>query len=197
VQLIIPEQSIIGILLSNKHKRKVIRSSAQGGMQHNPYTWLVTVGSFEEAGAQSPVSMFLDETLNEWIEQLDDEQRAEFVDAVFDALEASGAVTFKEMNEQGWNGVKAVIREARSMEPERQKAVLDVVRRLAAVGTGAIWDEAKKSLVRVLERGIPGAPRNQAAGKEGETGKITEEDTAQIEDRSSSQDADPDAGQNS
>lgn len=187
VQLIIPEQSIIGILLSNKHKRKVIRSSAKWGMQHNPYTWLVKVGSFEEADAQSPVSVFLDETLNEWIEQLDDEQRAEFVDAVFDALEASGAETFREMNDQGWNGVNAVIKAARSMEPERQKAVVDVIRRLAAVGTGAIWDEAKKSLVRVLERGIPGAPRNQAGGSA--AGQITDRSAGQITDQSAEQSA--------
>ncbi|MCR5162174.1 MAG: hypothetical protein K6C06_10420, partial [Lachnospiraceae bacterium] len=118
---------------------------------------------------------------------LDDEQRAEFVDAVFDALEASGAETFREMNDQGWNGVNAVIKAARSMEPERQKAVVDVIRRLAAVGTGAIWDEAKKSLVRVLERGIPGAPRNQA----GSIGSAAD----QITDRSAGQSAGQITGQ--
>ena len=189
VQLIIPEQSIIGILLSNKHKRKVIRSSAKGSMQHNPYTWLVAVDSFEEADAQSPMSVFLDETLNEWVEQLDEEQRAAFVDAVFDALEASGAETFREMNDQGWESVNAVLKAARAMEPERQKNVVDVIRRLAAVGTEAIFDEAKKSLVRVLERGIPGAPRNQAGNKDVKTEKITDQSTEHGADRAAEAEA--------
>ena len=38
---IITDSSIVGILLSSKSKRKVIKSSAMGFDQHNPYTWNV------------------------------------------------------------------------------------------------------------------------------------------------------------
>ena len=68
VCLIIPESSLIGILLSNKDEKKIVKSTANGMQQHYPYTWEVLGKNFVEAEGQSQASLFLDETLDRWVE---------------------------------------------------------------------------------------------------------------------------------
>ena len=67
VNLIIPEASIIGILFSNKEEKKIVKSTANGGHQHNPYTWVVKRDSFEEADKQASSSVLLDSTMELWL----------------------------------------------------------------------------------------------------------------------------------
>ena len=68
-----------------------------GAAQHNPYTWCINKWGFVQAEKQSSMSIFLDKTLDEWLSRLTREQKQEFVDTVFDTLEATGARSFSEL----------------------------------------------------------------------------------------------------
>ena len=50
VDLIIPEGSLIGVLLFNKQDKQIVQSDGKGGAgQHNPYSWLVDKVGFLQA----------------------------------------------------------------------------------------------------------------------------------------------------
>ena len=72
---IIPEESLVGIMLSGKVKTKVVRSTGKGISQHGFYRWRVRRDRFEEANRLSPVSAFMDETIKRWMASLRDEQK--------------------------------------------------------------------------------------------------------------------------
>ena len=144
VTLLIPEASVIGILLSNEAKRRIVRSSAVGTGQHNPYTWEVTGNRFLEADSRTAMSLFMDETSHRWIRELDEEQLKRLGDAVFGAMDASGAATLTEMNENKWASYNAIIKTVLQMDPTMQKELWRSARSLAATGGSVLWQEAKK-----------------------------------------------------
>ena len=146
--VVIPESSLIGILLSTKKEKKIIRSSASGLEQHNPYTWQVLGPCFEAADSRSASSLFMDETLHRWLDELDDQQRADFVRAVFDAMESSGALTLHELKAEPVATANAILSAIRNMDPELQRSAFASLRKLAAAGGGTLRDELLSALVR-------------------------------------------------
>jgi len=145
VQLIIPELSLVGVLLNNKEEKKVVKS--RGILQHDPFMWEVTGPAFDEADRQSVPSVIAEQAFSRWLDGLDDETKQKFISAVFGTLEATGAETFTEMNQSRLTYYTAIAKALREMEPEKQQTVADTLGRLMASGWESIWDEAKKALL--------------------------------------------------
>ena len=141
----IPEESIVGIMLSGKAKTKVIKSTGKGISQHGFYRWQVRRDHFQEADRLSPVSVFMDETVKRWMDSLGDEQKESVISAVFDSLEASGAATLTELNSNIWESYNAVLRAAAKIDPDVQGEIFTSLKKLAAAGKDVLWDEAKKA----------------------------------------------------
>lgn len=150
---IIPESSLIGVLLSSKAEAKVIQSEAKGILQHDPYTWCVRGTSFETADSRSAASLFMDETLGNWIDSLNDEQKKAVVSAIFDSMDASGAATITEMNENKWLSYNAIAKAIGSLDKSTADGVTESLKKLFEAGREVFFDGAKKSWEQ-LEKAI-------------------------------------------
>lgn len=142
VQLIMPEGSVICILFSNKEERELIQSTGETGMeQHDPYTWKVLCDHFLPATEQGDNSIFLDETLALWLDNMDDEQRKTFVSSVFDVLEASGAKTLEEINRNKLIYLNDILKAAARQSNEVKETVADSLRKLVHAGRETLWED--------------------------------------------------------
>ncbi len=146
VDLIVPESSVIGILLSNKSDKRIVKSTASGPQQHDPYTWLVRGTEFETADALSVSSVFMDETLDRWIGEMSDDQREQLVSVIFDSMNAAGAATLHELNARKWSSYAAILRAVLKTDPVRRGSVLDALRKLAAAGSETAQADARQIL---------------------------------------------------
>lgn len=145
VSLAIPEASIIGIFFSNKDEKKIVKSNAStGSHQHNPYTWGVTFDSFELADKQASSSVILDSTIERWLGSLTDEQKRTFVTALFDSIDAAGATTLAQLNDQKWLSYNAIMKALKEMDTESKDIFLESIKKLALAGRDVLWDETKK-----------------------------------------------------
>ena len=142
---IIPDSSLIGILLLSKATRRIIKSDAKGIMQHNPYSWCVMGASFESADERADASLFMDETLSEWIAGLSAENKQILVNGVFDALEASGAKTLREISENKWDSFTAIVKAAAQIDPDSRSDIKETVKKLFASGKDAAKNELQRN----------------------------------------------------
>ena len=149
---IIPESSLVGIHLSSRERRTIIRSSARGAMQHDPYSWIVLGGMFERADGRSSSSIFLDDTLNGWAATLSDEQLRVLSDTIFDSLEASGATTLREINENKRTTYNAIFKAIKTVDPDARSEVLDMLRALLETGKDNAIAETKRSFEKHREK---------------------------------------------
>ncbi len=147
---IIPEASLVGVLLDNRARRMVVRSSGSGVMQHDPYTWEVLGTAFVEA-PRAGISLYMDETLSQWLAALDDAQRANLTSAVFDTLGASGATTLRELSANRLDAAGSILKAAGAMDPELQKDVLSTLRKLADAGREVLMADLRRAFQQGLE----------------------------------------------
>lgn len=158
--VIIPESSMVGILLSTKKEKQLVKSSGSGLYQHNPYTWQTLGTHFENAEERTGSSLFMDETLHRWLDSLDTEQRADFVRAVFDSMESSGATNMHELRTRPMTSLNAIVNAVKTMDPELQRSAGEALKKLAAVWS----DTMRADLLRYLEKlGIDILPGSKEA----------------------------------
>ncbi len=150
IQDIIPESSMIGILLSDPKDRQIIRSTAAGIQQHNPYTWEVLGTRFVKADKQSGRSVFMDEMTDRWLGSLTLEERRNLVDSVFESIEASGADTIAELNANPVESYTAIFRAVREMDPEQRKEALRSLGRAFSASKDTIADNYDETLQRIM-----------------------------------------------
>ena len=130
---IVPESSMIGLLLSTSAEHHVIKSSQTGIFQHDGFSWEVSRNRFVPA-ALSELSLLIDKSLSDWLRQMSDEDRRSFTETVFSLFEATGADTFSEISQQKWKSAEAILTAARNLPKEKQKEILKFVQLLGASG---------------------------------------------------------------
>ena len=99
IDTIVPQTSIIGMLLEHEEEYIVIKSNETLIMQHDPYSWEVLGADFVKMEGTTPSSHFIDSTLREWINNMTIEQREQFVDVLWEVMGATKAKSFPEMAE--------------------------------------------------------------------------------------------------
>lgn len=130
---IIPDTSVIGLLLGSKSRHRVVKSSAFGIMQHDGFTWQVLRNRFESAEL-SAGGKAIHEALGSWLEQMDDDERRNFTDTVFSLFAATGKNTFSGIGDQKWKSAEAILAYAAGIPRERQQEVLSALSRLGQIG---------------------------------------------------------------
>ena len=112
----IPDSSIIGMLLENPVEPQVIKSIAKGILQHDAMSWQIEGPHFVSASlSESAIS--LNETLHNWLENIDENARTQFVDDLFSILESTGVDTLTQVQEGGLKNAAAMLRELHQIVP--------------------------------------------------------------------------------
>ena len=127
----VPQGSIVGLLLAHPDEYAVVRSTAVGILQHDPYSWQVEGPAFERMSGLTPDSARFDTAFRAWLLEMDDSDRALLVNTLFGILSATNAQTF---GPEFWAGLaqntKAVRGAIDTVEPETRKRIRSMISEL-------------------------------------------------------------------
>ncbi len=116
-----PQTSIIGMLFEHFSNYKVINSSENLVMQHDPFSWNVAAKTFEYKAKLDKISSYFYKRFNKWYLSLDKEKRKQFVDSLFDALNASNAKNLSSISEHFFSSTAAIIKAFADMDDKVRK----------------------------------------------------------------------------
>lgn len=94
---VVPQFSVVGLLLEHGKVDKVVKSNGSRIWQHDPYTWEVSGNRFVLADSLSPESMRIEKTLKAWVADMTQEERRDMVDAVYKVFTAGNAKTLTDI----------------------------------------------------------------------------------------------------
>ena len=90
IQTLIPQSSVIGMLLEHEEPYTVIRSKTMGLLQHDLYTWDVMGREFLPVQEITETSQFVDATIKAWFAEMSNQERNQLVDVMFTLLGTGG-----------------------------------------------------------------------------------------------------------
>lgn len=123
IKTIIPQSSVVGMLLGHEEGYTVVKSNQVGLLQHDALSWEVVGTEFICLESVTDSSLVLDKTLKTWIRSMDPISAERFVTALFEILSATDAKTLTELM-TGKNRSISVMMKAYAGEDEDTKKML-------------------------------------------------------------------------
>lgn len=130
VEKILPHSSLVGMLFESDMRFKVVESKTFGLLQHNPFTWLVKDGKLVEVKDIYESRKQMDNTLNEWILSLDEEQLRIFVDTLFQVINASQVDDLIQLTAEWRKSMNGIISALKEVDDQTVSILKEVIKSL-------------------------------------------------------------------
>lgn len=127
IHTLLPESSIVGMLLEHGTYYDIVKSTGLAITQHNPFLWEVAGNGFVLADSLTKESLNINTTIRAWVTQLSKEEKKAFVDALFDVLNETGASSLAELNHERFGAAEAMIKALKTMDPETKDHLKDTI----------------------------------------------------------------------
>ena len=155
---VVPQSSVVGQLLEHEQNVEIVRSDAEGMLQHDGFSWQVVGDHFIHLDGFSREGKVIDETLESWEESLGPKQREAFADALYTVLRRENALRPQRRQAQKRGDDAQDL-----LEPRPRDAPAPL--RLAAGARGLVCE--KRGGRRAEKRSRAAAPQARAAAQKG------------------------------
>lgn len=154
ITTILPQSSIIGMLLEHEEDYMVVQSNQKGFLQHDGFSWEVYGTRFIHLKSITPESQIIDRTIKRFLEGLSVEQREQFTNTLFDILAGKDKKTLSEIKGDSWKSIITMIKTYDQLDKETKKAVMDTLGLLVTEGIRSILEAKKEQLPKLGEKKI-------------------------------------------
>ena len=136
IRSLIPQSSVVGLLLAHHEEYVVVHSNAVGLLQHDPFSWQLVGRRFLEVEQVDRASQVVDLTVHEWLKQLSREERQLFVDTLFSLLESGNASNVNGL----LSDLPAILDATRRLNHTTVLTMAQMIGRLVKIGAGNVKD---------------------------------------------------------
>lgn len=162
---ILPHSSMVGMLFERDIRYQVVESKGYGLAQHDPYSWLVENGEFVKADDIYESRRKLNNTLNEWILSLNEQQLRTFVDTLYQVVSASEADDLIEFTADWKKSMNGIISALKEVDEQTARILREIIRSLFEIAGNHMREEiTPRSLGK---RHVKHRPRKQKGKAEG------------------------------
>ncbi|MBR5543292.1 MAG: DUF2974 domain-containing protein [Oscillospiraceae bacterium] len=130
----IPQSSVVGLLLFHESEYTIVKSTYNGLLQHDTYSWEVERDKFVYLEKITEQSRFLDSALKEWIAGMEKEKREKLVDTLFEIISSTGAETVSELSENRMSNALSAIKALRGLDDETRGVLTEAISALLRGG---------------------------------------------------------------
>lgn len=127
---ILPHSSLVGMLFESDMNFQVVESKKFGLAQHDPYTWLVEGEHLVRVNDIYERRKLMDNTLNEWILSLNEEQLRTFVDTLYQVIAASQADNLIDLTADWKKSMNGIVGALKEVDEETAKVLKEVIKSL-------------------------------------------------------------------
>jgi len=126
---IIPDYSIVGLLMRNDGGYRVIKSSKKGLLAHDATNWCIEDDHLIDSKLSSS-SKKLDKQLKKWLDQYNLEEREFFVNEIFDIFNRVGITDFVEVKANMVPKMLKILKERKNMDKRAKNMLADLIKNI-------------------------------------------------------------------
>ena len=109
IQKIVPEASVVGIMLEEERDFSIIKSSAWSILQHDPYTWLINEDKFLRTPSTTRFSNYTQRTISSWVSAIDEETKRNSLASLYEITKSMETTYLADAVEQWPKNIKILI----------------------------------------------------------------------------------------
>ena len=152
---LVPESSIVGMLMEHEEDYQAVRSTDKGLWQHVAFSWEVLGTSFVRDQEADPESKIYNKTIRETLAAMTPDQRKTFIEAIYGLLTAGGDIDqLQDLWFEKTKSAAALMKNFGAMDKTTRKALFEAVELMMKNGAKVIKNELnlRQRLENLLER---------------------------------------------
>lgn len=118
---LLPQSSLVGLLLANDSTYQIVKSRTLGLFQHDGLSWEVMGASFVRQEKLSGRGQRTDTVVRERIDSMSREEKRTFVEMMFEILESTGAKTLTELADGKMKTAMSMLKTYQSFDKEKKE----------------------------------------------------------------------------
>lgn len=146
IHTIVPKTSVVGILMEHLEDYVVVNSNQKGIGGHSSFAWEIIGNHFVYKPGLKRSSIILNRTIHQWLSKIAVEERAAFVEELFEIIYSSGLVTVSGIAEDKLLAANLMLKAYKNMRPEAKR----MMKRLISL----FIEEGQKVFISSLEEDI-------------------------------------------
>ncbi|NQK05451.1 DUF2974 domain-containing protein [Streptococcus suis] len=127
---VIPQNSIVGMMLETPENAQIVQSNTLGILQHISFSWEVDGSDFKIAPALTSDSLQTDQALKTWTDSLTDDELRDFFDLFFGIFIKAGIERFSDITVNPLQKLQEIDRLRKEIAPEEAEMVDKLIRLL-------------------------------------------------------------------
>lgn len=124
---LVPQSSIIGMLLEHEENYTVLRSNQKGIMQHDGFSWEVEGTEFIHLKTVNKESVIADKTIKNFLNSISVERRREFTNALFEIISTNEYTTLTDIRDSRWKAFTGMVKTYDKLDNDLKKAVKNTI----------------------------------------------------------------------
>ena len=149
---IVPRCSIVGRLLEHGDHDTVVDSDQLGFFQHDGFSWQVSGREFVKVAEASRELQTIEQELQQWLQERPPEQRRQFVEALFDVLGATDAVTLSDLRDGRLKDAVTMFRAGKDLDKETREGVTSFVALMFRGNLRLVVDDLREETEKKTEQ---------------------------------------------
>lgn len=119
----LPESSVVAVLLEHDDNHKIVKSTARGIFQHDPYTWQVQGADFVYAKERTAFGKDTEELIDRFVKGMSPERKRQLGEALFAVLESSNQATVSGIGNNKLQSARNMLRGYVGLDPELRQVL--------------------------------------------------------------------------
>lgn len=146
IRTIIPESSIVGLILEHEEEVQIVKSTNVGVGQHDAMSWEVLGTHFVYTDKVAEQSIFFDETMRTWLMELDAVQREIIVEAVFEMLDELNICTVDDFTHLKFSDLQEANKIRKNLPAGTQELLAHALKLLFKTGKNAVEEYVREKI---------------------------------------------------
>ncbi|HFI0150169.1 TPA: DUF2974 domain-containing protein [Streptococcus suis] len=151
---LIPQNSIVGMMLETPENAQIVQSNTIGLLQHISFSWEIDGNDFKTAPALTTDSLQTDQTFKTWTASLSEQELRDFFDLVFGIFIQAGIERFSDITVNPLQKLQEMDRLRKELSPEEAEMV-DKLIRLLFDTRYQIWRDNLNTILPSPEISLP------------------------------------------
>lgn len=148
---ILPHSSLVGMIFEQSAEYRVVKSKALGLLQHDPFSWVVKFGRFVDVGQIFEGQKFMNDTLNEWILSLDEEQLKAFVDTLYQIISATETDNLIDFSADWRTSLESMSAAVKEVDEQTMKVVKETLKIFFHVAQLRVKNEITRKPKQIID----------------------------------------------
>lgn len=149
IHTLVPQSSVVGMLLEHEEAYTVVHSTGSGLMQHNPYSWEVLGRDFIRLATVDRNSRFVDQTLRSWISGMDQHQKEQFIDALYGVFAATEVKSTSELSGEWLKAARVILKSMSKLDEDTRKLINQTISSLFRSVRTSLKERERTSAERI------------------------------------------------